>query len=150
MSVEHPFQPGVEVAVLSGHNHQNFKLAKVARVYKTDKFVLEGDAQRWKARQSWRDDRRWYAEPTGRTWYPTLIFVERAFDHGGRIIVLNDETFQTEHATEAERLAKVRRANSALAKVREIHRGEWLNDWQLEALENFVRLYEGVKVETGS
>ena len=133
MSVEHPFQPGVEVAVLSGHNHQNFKLAKVARVYKTGKFVLEGDAQQWKARQSWRDDRRWCAEPTGQsTWSRHVAQV-----------VLNDETFQTEHATEAERLAKVRRANSALAKVREIHRGEWLNDWQLEALENFVRLYEG-------
>ena len=50
---DHPFQPGVDVALVARYYYDNsvsYRLAKVAKVYKTGRFVLEGNKRQYKPR----------------------------------------------------------------------------------------------------
>ena len=61
---DHPFQPGVEVAVISRPSFGrgvSYRLAKVARVYKSGKFVLEGSTKQLRPHLSPWGDKEWSA-----------------------------------------------------------------------------------------
>lgn len=63
---DHPFQPGVEVAIVTrNYNGTSYSLSKVAKVYKNGNFVLEGNNQQYRASRGWLDSERWEATATG-------------------------------------------------------------------------------------
>lgn len=68
---EHPFQPGVEVALVTYQRYGNgmsFKRAKVAKVHKSGRFVLEGSTQQYRAyRDYWGNG--WEGIATGNSLY---------------------------------------------------------------------------------
>lgn len=64
-----PFVPGARVAVHDRYA-DGYTPGKVAKVYKTGKFILEGSTQQWKPyRHGWGDGTRaWCATETGDSW----------------------------------------------------------------------------------
>jgi len=81
---DHPFRPGVEVALVTrGYGEVSYETKKVAKLYKTGRFVLDGESRQWRAnleRTSYASDsqKEWRGSPTGgRYWrsYCTVEFV---------------------------------------------------------------------------
>jgi hypothetical protein len=138
---EHPFQPGVIIAVISdfGSNTRITLTAKVDKVYKNGNFTISSDDyknQQWKP-YKWTD-RPWKAEKT----------VTRGENHSRYAphIRIVDDQLREEIRAQRVKMHLENRARSALNKVRDIDvRAENLTEWQIEALEYFVKLFNGVK-----
>lgn len=72
---EHPFQPGVEVVVTKGWGGaRKIAMGRVAKVYKTGKFTIEGSAQQYRA---FFDDstKEWRGNQTGSSYYPLTVYL---------------------------------------------------------------------------
>jgi hypothetical protein len=67
--IDHPFQPGVEVAIVSRsfNGDVSYRKAVVAKVHKNGNFTLEGGEGRqyrpWST--AWINPRQWVGRPTG-------------------------------------------------------------------------------------
>jgi hypothetical protein len=131
----HPFQPGVKVAVVSGYS-DNFRIAEVDKLYKTGKFTLKSDdlagqpAEQWKAYQYGA----WMAQRTG----------DSSFSRLNPVVKLYDDQFKHEAEKIKTRASLNRRASAAIKKVRGT-RADCLTEWQVEQLEYFVRLCDAHK-----
>ncbi len=125
--MEHPFQIGTQVAIVGTYNYTQ---TKVLKVYKNGNFTLEADpTQQWKPYRY--NDTPWSARRTG----------ERLYSFSPTVRIVDDE-FKTEQAEAEKKQQLKKRAHKALHDMRNA-RGEFLTEWQVEALENFVRLYKG-------
>lgn len=136
----HPFQPGVEVAVMSAYDDGRFTKTKVAKIYKNGNFVLEAEnykTQQWKASsRKWSvEDEIWEANPTTRDHWSRYKPTVRLWD--ARLIA------ELKKAQAKTRLLK--RARTAVSRVRDFHT-ESMTEWQIEALEYAVKLYEGCPI----
>lgn len=68
---EHPFKPGVEVALVTygrWDNSVSFTRVKVAKVHKSGRFVLEGSTQQYRANYNYWD-KIWNGHATGDSLY---------------------------------------------------------------------------------
>ena len=129
--MDHPFLPGTVVAIDFGHSIVE---TTVAKVHKNGNFTL---THRSEANQQWKASHwgnKWMANRTGQS----------IRSRNEPVVYLMDDAFRVEYASRKTKQALVKRAHAALAKVNNA-RAEHLTEWQVEALEQFVRLYEGVK-----
>lgn len=78
----HPFQPGVEVAIVkrSDWGGTSYSCAKVAKVHKTGRFVLEGSNQQYCAQNGMWGDIGWKGHATGGSPYQHSRRVELITD----------------------------------------------------------------------
>jgi hypothetical protein len=81
---EHPFQAGLEVALVfrsSYGDRVRFEIKKVAKVLKNGNFRLEGSPQQYRANCStWSSGAVWTARPTGPSSYQQVSRIELLTD----------------------------------------------------------------------
>lgn len=104
----HPFQPGVEVALVDRYQWGggvSYRTAKVAKVHKTGNFTLDGDTRQQYRAHEW--DSEWIATKTGGSGY----------ERGPRIEMITDNLIA--EARNSNRRAKFRNAVEHLSRLRD-------------------------------
>lgn len=65
---EHPFKPGLEVAIVNRRYSFSIRRATVNKLHKSGRFTLTGSSQQWKASLSGWGDKTWFAWSTNSRW----------------------------------------------------------------------------------
>jgi len=133
---DHPFKPGVKVAVISAYGtKRTFREDEVAKVHKTGRFSLQQTGAQWRVEHgtiTYGGPRVWYAEQPAQS--------GRRFRDRVRVL---DESFLAEIEVEKAEEARRTRVIEAVRTAEKFLGGrsqDRLTDWQLEALETFNNL----------